>query len=195
MSRPVESLGERYFEEMFRGDSDPWGLESRPYEAAKFQQSLSALSGRTYDSGFEVGCAGGALTERLAPRCGSLLAIDISATAVARARRRCAALPQVRIDQMAFPTDQPERGAYDLIVLSEVAYYWNDADLDRAAAAIDRLWAAGGDLLLVHWTGDTDYPQSADDAVGKLGAALPADRRVLVRERREHYRLDLWRRA
>ncbi|AQR62863.1 NodS family protein [Brevundimonas sp. LM2] len=194
MTRPDQSLKADYFEDMFQGDDDPWGLESRPYEAAKFDRSVQALEGRHYPRGFEVGCAGGTLTQRLAPLTGDLLAVDISETALARARRRCADQPQVRFARMAFPGQTPTEPGFDLIVLSEVAYYWDDADLDRAAAFVAQALVPGGDLLLVHFTGETDYPQTGDAAVQKLAVALATDIEVVRTERHSRYRLDLWRR-
>jgi hypothetical protein len=43
----------------------------------------------------------------------------------------------------------------------------------------------------VHWTGDTDYPQTGDAAVTKLRDRLGG---VAVEraERKDAYRLDLW---
>ncbi|CAL1692629.1 hypothetical protein MMB232_02804 [Brevundimonas subvibrioides] len=193
MTRHDRSLDAAYFETMFQGDDDPWNLESSTYEAAKFDRSIEALDGRRYGCAFEVGCAGGSLTERLAPRVDDLLAVDISETALARARRRCTRLAQVRFARMAFPEERPQGTGFDLIVLSEVAYYWDDQDLDRAGAFVSRSLVSGGDLLLVHYTGETDYPQSGDAAVAFLAAAL-ADRVDVVRaERHDRYRLDLWR--
>ena len=194
MTRPSQSLDAAYFEGMFQGDDDPWDLQTSPYEAAKFEASVAALDGRSYKAAFEVGCAGGSLTARLAPWTRELLAIDISGTAVKRARRRCAPWPWVRIEQMAFPAENPAQTGFDLIVLSEVAYYWSDADLDLAARAITGKLAPGGDLLLVHWTGETDYPQTGDQAVEMLARCMGASTEVLRTERHEQYRLDLWRR-
>ena len=191
--RPDRSLPPEYFEAMFQGDPDPWGLESRRYEADKFDRTIAALAGRRYAQGLEVGCAGGALTERLAPSCEALLALDVSATALERAAIRCSAQAQVRFDRMMFPRAVPGLVAADLIVLSEVAYYWDDADLERAGNWIGQHLARGGDLVLVHWTGETDYPQTGDGAVQALEAAL-ADRVEVKLSRREpQYRLDLWR--
>lgn len=194
MTRHTRTLGAGYFEDMFKGDADPWKLETSPYEAAKFDRSIRALGGRSYANGLEVGCAGGSLTARLAPRTTRLLAVDISPTAVERARLRCAEWPNVRVEEMAFPEAAPQTGGFDIVVLSEVAYYWADEDLDLAACEIRRLLASGGDLLLVHWTGETDYPQSGDEAVRKLSIALKDEVEVVLSERHDRYRLDLWRR-
>lgn len=191
--RPDRSLPPKYFEAMFQGDADPWGLESRTYEAAKFADTVRSLGERQYDSGFEVGCAGGSLTSRLAPLCQSLLAVDVSETALDRARQRCGHLPQVRFEQMIFPQDQPEGLKPDLVVLSEVAYYWDDADLARAADWLRSALAPGGDLLLVHWTGETDYPQTGDGAVESLAKGLGGRVSILAARREPQYRLDLWR--
>ncbi|WP_122465276.1 class I SAM-dependent DNA methyltransferase [Brevundimonas lutea] len=187
------SLPRRYFEDIFEGDTDPWGLASRDYERRKFDRSLSALAGRRYERGLEVGCAGGVLTERLATTCSSLVAVDISARAIGRAAERLAPLGNVRLERMDFPGTRPV-GAFDLMVLSEVAYYWSDGDLDRCAAFVRESLERGGDLLLVHYTGPTDYPQTADGATDRLWTGLSdiLDRRS--DERRARYRLDLWRR-
>ncbi|KPH66708.1 MULTISPECIES: SAM-dependent methyltransferase [Novosphingobium] len=193
MTRPKASLGRDYFESMFQGDEDPWGLESSPYEQAKYNHTLSALAGRVYAQGLEVGCAKGVLTSRLAMQCGSLLAIDVSGTALIAASARCAPYGHVAFAEMAFPHQAPVH-AFDLVVLSEVVYYWEDRDIRRSAEWIRLHLEIGGDLLLVHWTGETDYPQSGDDAVAKLQDALPAAMDVIAAERCPNYRLDLWRR-
>jgi hypothetical protein len=47
---------------------------------------------------------------------------------------------------------------------------------------------------LVHWTGETDYPQTGDGAVTKLWRDLEDILTVSLDERQPAYRLDLWRR-
>lgn len=194
MTRRLSSLGADYFERMFQGDDDPWDLETSAYEQAKYDHSLRVLGDRIHDDGFEVGCARGTLTERLARHCRSLLAIDVSETALAAARERCADQAHVAFERMVFPSAAPRARTFDLIILSEVVYYWNDADIERAAKWIIGHWAVGGDLLLVHWTGDTDYPQSGDEAVAKLSTCLGNILDVGAADKSDRYRLDLWRR-
>ncbi len=194
MNRPDVSLGADYFEGMFAGDDDPWRFATSPYETAKFACTVEALAGRTYLHAFEVGCANGVLTRCLAAHCRQLLAIDISPSALAAARIRCADIPHACFQPMAFPAEAPVADSFDLIVLSEVAYYWSDADLAFAALRIETLLAADGDLLLVHWTGETDYPQTGDGAVGLLQVALGGKMDPVTARREDQYRLDLWRR-
>lgn len=187
------SLPPEYFEGMYAGDPDPWGFETSPYEQAKYDFTIAALGDRRYARGLEIGCANGVLSRRLAGRAEALLAVDVSETALARAKRRCADLAAVRVKRMAFPRDAPDE-TFDLVVCSEVAYYWSDADLAAAGAWLRRGLVPGGDLLMVHWTGETDYPQTADAAME--GLALPLDGLMDVRlaQRTADYRLDLWRR-
>ncbi len=186
------SLPAAYFEGIFAGDPDPWDLGSSPYEAAKFDRTIAALSPRRATCALEVGCAGGVLTERLSAVCDRLLAIDVSPTAVARARQRLSGRPNVRFATAAFPRDCPIPEELDLVVLSEVAYYWSDADLDLAARCIADALTPGGRVLLVHWTGDTDYPQTADGAVSRLWRGLSDLMTADLAERQPNYRLDLW---
>ena len=186
------SLPAAYFEGIFAGDADPWDLASSPYEAAKFDRTIAALSTRRAAFALEVGCAGGVLTERLSAVCDRLLAIDVSPTALERARQRLSGRRNVRLGAAAFPRDCPVLDGLDLVVLSEVAYYWSDADLDLAAQRIADGLVEGGRILLVHWTGETDYPQTADDAVERLWLGLSDIMKVDLAERYPNYRLDLW---
>jgi hypothetical protein len=94
---------------------------------------------------------------------------------------------------MVFPEQAPSR-AFDLVVLSEVVYYWDDRDIGRAATWIASQVETGGDILLAHWTGETDYPQGGDEAVEKLNGFLNGRIEVVTAERTAQYRLDLWRR-
>lgn len=189
------SLDAAYFEGIFASDDDPWQLASSAYERAKFDQTIAALGDRRYRRTIEIGCAHGVLTAQLLALCDTLIAIDISTAAIAKARSRLGPKPGLTLAHMAFPREVPPATGFDLAVLSEVAYYWSDQDLERAAHWIEAHVASGGYILLVHYTGETDYPQSGDGAVGflkdALGQAVTEEQRS---ERHDRYRLDLWRR-
>ncbi len=192
--RPDHSLDASYFDDVFASDDDPWSLASSAYEAAKYAASVAAIADRRYRAALEIGCAHGVLTRHVAPLCDTLLAIDISQHAVDLARRRCADLDTVTIERAAFPRQLPDHTpttGFDLVLLSEVAYYWDDGDIARAAAAIRTLAVPECRILLVHWTGTTDYPQTGDDAVAKLHRHIGAIT-VERAERTAEYRLDLW---
>jgi SAM-dependent methyltransferase len=158
------SLGPEYFDTVYATSPDPWSLASRWYEARKYALSVALLPRPRYRRAFEPGCSIGVLTELLASRCDSLLACDVAPTAVQAAARRTSALPHVRVARRRLPADWPG-GTFDLIVLSEVLYYFSKEDLgevlDRSIAALED----GGTLLAVHWRHPVaDYPLSGDEA-------------------------------
>ena len=97
-----------------------------------------------------AGCSTGALTRLLAPRCEALLAVDGVASVVATARHRLAAQPHVTVGQARLPYDWP-RQSLDLIVLSELGYYFDDTDPDVLLAQTVATLEPGGDLVAVHW--------------------------------------------
>jgi cyclopropane fatty-acyl-phospholipid synthase-like methyltransferase len=193
MTRRRHSIAADYFEGLYSADADPWGFATSAYEQAKYDATLAALGAERSQRALEVGCAIGVLTARLAAVCDRLLAVDVSDTALAAARARCAALTNVELKRMALPAEGPE-GPFDLIVLSEVAYYWDDADLARMGERLRRHLQPGGRVLLVHWTGETDYPQTADEAVERLAQEAGPEFSVALADRTSDYRLDLWRR-
>jgi hypothetical protein len=74
-----------------------------------------------------------------------------------------------------------------------VAYYWDDADAERAARMFEAQRLRAARMLLVHWLGETDYPVSGDAAVERLRRSLGAAVRIERENRNDKYRLDLWR--
>lgn len=187
------SLGADYFEGIFTSDEDPWDLASSDYERRKFERTIAVLQDRRYSAALEMGCAHGVLTERLQGLCDHLTAIDISETALCRAKERLTDHPQVQFSVMAFPHQAPP-GTFDLCVLSEVAYYWDPDDLALAGRWMAEHLASGGRALLVHYTGATDYPCTADEAVRALDQATAGCFARCLAERHDLYRLDLWER-
>jgi SAM-dependent methyltransferase len=181
-----------YFDAIYARDPDPWDFAGSDYEHAKYRATVDALGQERARDAVEIGCSIGILTTMLAPRCDRLLAVDVSQAALDQARRRVAGLPNVTVQRCRFPRDAMP-GIFDLLVLSEVAYYLDTEDLGRASARIRDGLAPGGRVLLVHWLGETDYPKTGDGAVDELRLLVP----FLTVERTERcseYRLDVWRR-
>lgn len=190
--RRERSIDPAYFEALYKDHGDPWHFETSAYEAAKYDATLAALPNERFASALEVGCANGVLTTRLGQRCDALLAVDVSDTALAAARARCADQPNVRVERRRLPAEAPA-GAFDLVLLSEVVYYWDSADIGLLADYLRTVVLPGGHILLVHWIGETDYPKSGDDAVVELQVALGEVVSVIRSDRYDAYRLDLWR--
>ena len=178
---------EARFDAMFSESDDPWKFRERWYEERKRALTLALLPHRRYGSAFEPGCANGELSASLATRCDRLLASDGSAAAVEAAKRRAAGTENIELMQAWMPDDWPGRH-FDLIVVSELAYYLDAAALD---ALVDRIRASlnpGGVLLACHWrrpiegcsfTGDEVHARLADRmSWPRLSSLVEADFRL-----------------
>src|SRR5580765_2521161 len=159
-----ETLPRGFFEDLYAKSPDPFDFETSAYEAAKYQHTVASLPRERYKRAVEIGCSIGVLTLRLAAKCEKLLGIDISDRALARARARCAHLPGVKFERMTVPDEFPDQ-EFDLMVVSEVAYYWSVDDLARAKDLLAAHQPMGGHLLLVHWLPIVDYHVQTGDAV------------------------------
>ena len=71
------TLGQPYFDDLYRHHPDPWGFRTRWYETRKRQMTMAALPDQHYASVFEPGCSIGLLTRLLAARSDRVLAMDI----------------------------------------------------------------------------------------------------------------------
>lgn len=187
----TQSLPPSYFEQMYATDPDPWQFETSEYEAKKYATTLAALPKAQYRSALEIGGSIGVLTEKLAARCQSLLSLDVSAQAQARAKARCHELSQVEFAIMQVPRQYPLR-TFDLTLVSEVGYYWGWDDLPQAQQQIAQQLEPGGHLLLVHWTPHVEeYPLTGDQVHEAFLAQVGTTWRPLVSQREDRYRLDL----
>jgi SAM-dependent methyltransferase len=162
-----------YFDDLYAESPDPWGFETKWYERRKYQITLAALPLDRYRRAYEPGCSIGVLTEMLASRCDFLIASDFAPAAVAAARRRVGHLPRVEVRSLVSPREWPE-GMFDLIVVSELAAYFDDADLMLLVRQVARSLDAGGHLVLVHFRPQGETPQSAEGihAAFKASAAF-----------------------
>jgi cyclopropane fatty-acyl-phospholipid synthase-like methyltransferase len=163
LSESRQTLRPEYFDALYTADPDPWKFAASPYERDKYTLTLNAMPKPRYRSALEVGCSIGVLTRSLASRCDTLIAIDAAQTPLLEARRRCADLPGVRFEHMFVPDQWPD-GVFELILLSEVVYYLSRDDVGRLAAKVINSLPKGGSVILVHWTGLTNYPLSGDEA-------------------------------
>jgi cyclopropane fatty-acyl-phospholipid synthase-like methyltransferase len=193
MSELRQTLRPEYFDALYTADSDPWKFAASPYERAKYALTLNAMPRLRYRSALEVGCSIGVLTRSLASRCNVVVAIDAAKAPLVQARRRCADLAGVRFEQMFVPDEWPG-GVFELILLSEV-YYLSREDVGRLAGKVTRSLPKGGSVILVHWTGETNYPLSGDEAaalfIKRMGSTCVVERE----DRYRQFRLDVLSRA
>lgn len=118
---------------------DPWDFDTNEAHGRKrFQREaemLDAVRGKArFRQALEVGCAEGAFTEVLQSRCESLLAVDISPIALARARARRPWGEHVRFDRWDLRCLQHGAlpGTFDLIVAVHVLEYIRRPSVLRA---------------------------------------------------------------
>lgn len=164
-----------FFEHLYQGSEDPWNFRHSAYERNRYAAIVACIADRHYRSAFEPGCAIGELTAMLAPLCQSLVAIDFSALAVATARQRCRDYPQVHIHQGELPEDLPDQPC-DLIVFSEIGYYFTPEELE---ALVLQLWAIlepGGRLVACHWLGHSNDHQLHGGEVHTIMGRVLGDR-------------------
>ena len=167
-----EPNAQDYFTGLYQRSDDPWLLRDRWYERRKRALTLAALPDEHYRRAYEPGCANGELTAELAPRCETLLAADLNPAAVELARQRVAHFQHVRVEQRAMPNDWPD-GEFDLILISEVAYYLNGAQLAGLIARLTVSLAEGGTLIACHWRRPIEgWPHSGDHVHREFRAKL-----------------------
>jgi predicted TPR repeat methyltransferase len=185
-----ERLGRDYFEGLYTESGDPWDFETSEYEQKKYARTLAVLGGRTFRRALEAGASIGVFTEMLADRCDELLAVDVSERAVAEARRRLSGRGHVRVERRTLPEEMPD-GPFDLIVASEVLYYFPREEMLALLQGFERELARGGTLLAVHWRRETKtYPLQGDEVHELLAQNTRLRNTETIVE--PDYRLDLF---
>jgi predicted TPR repeat methyltransferase len=150
-------LGREYFEGLYAESDDPWNFETSEYERIKYGRTLEVLGERQFERALEAGASIGVFTEMLAGRCDELLAVDVSERAVAAARKRLSGRKHVVVERRTLPEEMPD-GPFDLIVASEILYYYPREEMVATLRAFEHELARGGVLLAVHWRRETREP-------------------------------------
>ena len=192
---PESTTSRDFFEKMYRATADPWAFASREYEQRRYDTILHHVPSGRFHQVFEPGCSIGELTARLAQCCTSVTAIDIAQAAIETARRRCEDLGNVDVYQGALPDDLPA-GPFDLVVFSEIGYYFTEAQLIDLAPAVASRIEREGELLAVHWTGvSADHVLSGEQVHAILRDHLPMEHLVTEShpfDELDGFLLDVW---
>ena len=130
-------LGREYFEGLYGQSNDPWNFETSEYERNKYGRTLEVLGERRFERALEAGSSIGVFTEMLAGRCEELLAVDVSERAVAAARERLSGREHVVVERRTLPEEMPG-GPFDLIVASEILYYFTREEMLATLRAFER---------------------------------------------------------
>ena len=158
-AKAVHEKARAFFENLWQ-HGDPWELERSEFEQAKYDREISLLGNGRYEQALEIGCGAGVFSDRLAALCDDVLAIDLSPTAISRARKTGIGGGTVEFREVNIMDFDPEsEGPWDLVIINETIYYlgWLYSFFDVAWLA-HRLFAstANGGTLLMANTYDTD---------------------------------------
>lgn len=183
-------LPDAYFDRMYDGADDPWRLSTRWYEQRKYAITMALLPDRRYRHALEPGCSIGTLTVQLARRCEHVTALDVVGAALrsADARlRRAGCRDRVTLYQSSLDVTWPP-GPFDLLMLSEVAYYLEAEALATVLSRECPRLQRGAKVVAAHWRHVVpDYPLSGDAAhaviaetPGLTSVARYGDRDVVI---------------
>lgn len=179
-----------FFEAKYKGSGDPWSFATDPYELSRYRTIFNALAPRTFRRAFEPGCSVGVLTEMLASICDRVEASDVSPTAIDWATERTEHLGNVQTTCAGLSAFIPD-GTFDLIVFSEIGYYFNESELlDVVEALVSRIRTSGV-FLAAHWLGKSQDHLLSGDCVHEVIARVP---RLSLQHSARYpgFRLDLW---
>lgn len=182
-----------YFDALYEVNPDPWNFATRDYEIQKYAATLENLPRPHYHRALELGCSIGVLSELLSARVDALLSLDAAPKALKSAKNRCLQLSNIAFQRAVLPDEFPS-GEFDLVVMSEIGYYFSPSDLARLALKIAGALPRRGDLILVHYLPKVpDYPSSGDAVHEHF--LKRAEWEFLNGFRAERYRLDCLRRV
>ena len=138
-------------DQLFDDTPDPWRYDSpgergRHAVAEGFVARIEGAAG--LGRVLEIGCAEGTFTERLAPRCGSLLSLDVSAAALERARGRRDWGDSVRFDRFDLLRGSLPGRFTAVVVMDVLTYFESVAQLHAIREKIVDALEPGGWLLV-----------------------------------------------
>jgi trans-aconitate methyltransferase len=137
------------FERKFQANRDPWNYRFSPFERYKREVLLKACGLSKRGRGLELACANGESTQQLARRCLTFVAVDGSVTALADAKRRVSRDLKVKFARVDLTRQMP-RGPFDLIIVSELAYYLPPHALGTLKTCLVRALARHGRIVVLN---------------------------------------------
>jgi predicted TPR repeat methyltransferase len=143
------------FDKLYAHTDDPFGAELKQYryQQRKYNSLLSMLPQRPYRKVLDIGCGRGAFARKLAPFAEHVLGTDISAEAIAQARKLSGGHPNVAYAQQDMMDSSQQDAAFDLIVVADTIYYLglrSSAGLKAMVSTISSRLAPQGLVLIVN---------------------------------------------
>lgn len=191
MKRNADATAWTAFERKYQGNADPWDFATSAYERGRYETILGALCHTSYGCIYEPGCSVGVLTQQLSRMAGRVVATDFAPSAVEQAKRRCAGSMNTKIEVADVREYRPAPSP-DLIIFSEIGYYFAVPELRSLAVFLAEQLAPRGELLAAHWLGHSDdHVLHGDEVHAELRSVLPL--RWVRGTCHAGFRIDSWR--
>ena len=148
----------RDFEGRYRQHQEPWAFSERAAELVRHRWVVETAQGFAPGRTLDVGCSLGQLTGALATLPTELHAVDVSPTAVTRARDRLNGAARrggsVRFLAGSAVTLPLASGSFDFVTACDGLYSWEltAEERQRAIAELRRVLRVGGHVLLTEHT-------------------------------------------
>lgn len=134
------------FEALYARRPDPWGVLTSPLAPQRYLALVEAVGRYSpCQSILDVGCGEGAMTRYLVGCASTVVGIDASPTAIARAERL---VPKARFSCCTLEEFGTER-RFDVVLASEILYYVKEVDV-----AIKKLLALGRVVIISYTNGE-----------------------------------------
>jgi SAM-dependent methyltransferase len=147
-----------HFEELYSAGKEPWSYSGRAVEMLRLERVAALVGSLRPRRLLEIGCSLGLMTERLAALGAELTAVDLSPTAVRRARERVRGATFLAASGSRLPF---AAGAFDVILASDGLYSWQ-IDAPARAAALREMHdalAPGGRVVLTEHMRPARFPE------------------------------------
>jgi predicted TPR repeat methyltransferase len=139
---------------------DAWSFETSAFERQRYDFLDGLIADRRYARAVEIGCGSGCFTERLRAVADHVVALDVAAAAIERARERHATVAGGTVEFLAanaMEHDFEAGSPWNLVVFTETIYslgwLYPFFDLGMLAIQLKDSLAADGRLLLANTYG------------------------------------------
>jgi SAM-dependent methyltransferase len=156
-------------------EDDPWGLGWRSYEQERYRFTVRLLraycaqsfpGGMTLIKALDLGCATGHFTGLLKTLVGSVVGLDASETAIARARQR---FPEITFIQADTPNGALADAPFHVMSCLEMLYYLPRTELHDFLSTMNSMLHPGGVAIFSVLAGPPPY-FSREELTEFLGA-------------------------
>ena len=130
------------FERLYSRARDPWGLQYSPFAMQRYLGLIEIISQvAPCNAILDVGCGEGVFTKYLTGFAQEVVGIDVSPTAIERAKERA---PRASFHCVALEDFHAER-RFDLVVAVEMLYYVESVD-----AVLEKLRVLGNTVIVTY---------------------------------------------